>query len=201
MEPKFSKERRDALKGTCVLAGAAALGMFGGIAKAFAAGGPSDYPQPPGAPKTHDTFVYNDGPNKGKDVKTAEILLDVPPISVQAKDGTSGEVRESEKSSVLLYRVQEDTIPIEWRSDSAHGILAYSAICTKDATLIEPKDWDEANKKYVCSTCKTTYDPINGGEVTAGPGERALPQVPVADHEGLLRISHGIIGWVGLERR
>jgi len=201
MKSKFSKERRDVLKGTCMLAGAAALGMVGGVAKAFAAGGAGDYPQPLGAPKTHDTFVYIDGPNKGKDVKTAEIVLDVSPIPVQAKDGETGEVRESEKSTVLLYRVNAETIPLEWRSDSADGILAYSAVCTNDATLIGPKDFDSASKQVTCSTCKTQYDLINGAEVKGGPGTRALPQVPVADHDGLLRISHGIISWVGMKRR
>lgn len=201
MKSKFSKERRDVLKSLGIVAGAAALGTIGGSMKAFAAGGAGDYPQPPGSPKTHDTFVYNDGPNKGQDVKTADIVLDAPPISVQAKDSEDGEVRESEHSEVLMYRVNAETIPIEWRSDSADGILAYSAICTKDATLIKPKDFDPASKQVICSTCKTQYDLINGAEVKGGPGKRALPQVPIHDHDGLLRISHGIIGWIGIKRR
>jgi rieske iron-sulfur protein len=204
MKSKFSKERRDVLKSLGIVAGAAALGTVGGSMKAFAAGGAGDYPQPPGSPKTHDTFVFSEGPNKGQEVKLADIVLDAPPVAVQAKDSKTGEVRDSEHSEVLLFRVKKDTIPIEYRSDSAEGILAYSALCTKDATLIKPKDFDPASKQVTCSTCKTQYDLVNGAEVKGGPGKRALPQVPVGDDfdkPGYLFITHGIIGWIGIKRR
>lgn len=186
-----------------MLVGATALGTVGGSLPAFAAGGAGDYPQPPGSPKTHDTFVYNDGPKKGEEVKTADTVLDAPPVSVQAKDSVTGKVRESEHSTVLLYHVKADTIPVEWRGDSADGTLAYSAMCTNDATIIEPKDWDATNKLLVCSTCQTKYDPLKGAAVVAGPGKRALPQVPVGDDVdklGTLFITHGIIDWIGLKR-
>jgi len=204
MKSKFNKQRRDVLKCGLMLVGATALGTVGGSLPAFAAGGAGDQPQPPGAPMSHDGFVYNDGPKKGEDVKTAEIVLEAPPISVQAKDSVTGKVRESEKSRVLLYRVKADTIPIEWRGDSADGILAYSALCTYDGNLIEPKDWDATNKQFVCSSCQTKYDAVKGAAVVAGPGKRELPQVPIADNvdnPGYLWISHGIIGWVGIKRR
>jgi len=204
MKFKFSKERRDVLKGSVMLAGAAALGTLGSSVKAFAAGGAGDYPQPPGSPKTHDTFVFSDGPKKGQEVELTDIVLDAPPVAVHAKDSKTGEVRESEHSAVLLFRVKEDTIPIDWRADSAEGILAYSALCTYDATEIQPKDWDAATKHFVCPTCKTSYDAVNGAEVTSGPGKRALPQVPVGndfDKPGYLFITHGVISWIGLKRR
>ncbi len=204
MKSKFNKHRRDLLKGGLMLLGATALGTVGGSLPAFAAGGAGDQPQPFGAPKPHDQFVYNDGPKKGQYVKTADIVLDAPPISVQAKDPESGQVRESEKSTVLLYRVKADAIPVEYRADSADGILAYSALCTYDGYLIEPKDWDATNKQFVCPGCQTKYDPIKGAAVVAGPGKRELPQVPIADNvdnPGFLWISHGILTWVGIKRR
>jgi rieske iron-sulfur protein len=202
MKSKFSQERRDLLKSTLMLVGATALGTVGGSLPAFAAGGAGDQPQPPGSPKPHDHFVYNDGPKKGQEVKTADIVLNAPPISVQAKD-PAGAVRESEHSTVLLYRVKAETIPIDWRGDSADGILAYSAVCTSCANVIEPKDWDATNKLFVCPTCQTKYDPLKGAAPVAGPGKRELPQVPVADdvdNPGFLWISHGVIDWIGLKR-
>ena len=204
MKSKFNKERRDVLKCGLMLVGATALGTVSGSLPAFAAGGAGEQPQPPGAPKPHDQFVYNDGPNKGQYVKTADIVLEAPPISVQAKNPETGELRESEKSKVLLYRVKPDTIPVEWRGDSADGILAYSALCTYDGNVIEPKDWDAANKQFVCSDCKSKYDPVKGAAVVSGPSKRELPQVPIADNvdnPGFLWISHGVIGWIGLKRR
>lgn len=186
-----------------MLVGATALVTVGGSLPAFAAGGAGDYPQPPGSPKTHDTFVYNDGPKKGEDVKIADLVLNAPLISVQAKDSVTGKVRESEHSTVLLYYVKPDTIPVDWRGDSANGILAYSAICTYDATLLEPNNWDATNKLFVCPTCQSKYDPLKGAAVVAGPSKRELPQVPVGDdidNPGLLWITHGVIDWIGIKR-
>jgi rieske iron-sulfur protein len=197
MKSNFNKERRDLLKGACTVVGATTLVTLGGSVNAFAAGGAGDYPQPPGAPKAHDTFVYTDGPKKGQDVMTADIVLDAPPIVVQAKDSEAGQVRESEKSTVLIYRVKEETIPVDFRGDSAGGILAYSAMCTHQGCEIS--DWDASNHLFVCPCHKGTFDPVNGGE-PGGGAKRALPQVPVADHDGMLRISHGIIGWIGIKR-
>ena len=83
---KFDKERREVLKSTCILVGATALYTIGGSVKVFAAGGRGAQPQPLGAPERHDSFVYFDSPKKGQDVMTADIVLDAPPITVQAKD-------------------------------------------------------------------------------------------------------------------
>jgi rieske iron-sulfur protein len=204
MGPEFDQKRRDVLKTACLAVGAAALGTMGASVKAFAAGGAGDYPQPPGSPKTHDTFVFSDGPNKGNEVKLADIVLDAPPVAVQAKAFDTGEVRESEHSSVLLYRVKPETIPVDWRGDSADGILAYSAICVNDGTVMEAKDWDAEHKYFVCPDCKSTYDPVHGGAVVSGPAKRELPQVPVGDDidkPGVLWITHGVIQWIGLKRR
>jgi rieske iron-sulfur protein len=203
MKSKFSKERRDLLKSALMLVGATALGTVGGSLPAFAVGGAGTQPQPPGAPQPHDTFVYNDGPKKGQDVKIADIVLDAPPVQVQAKAFDTGKVRESEHSAVLLYHATEDTIPVAWRGDSAGGVLAYSALCVHDGTVMEPKDWDAVHKLYVCPYCQSKYDPIHGGAVVSGPAKRELPQVPVAeddDVKGLLWISHGVIDWIGVKR-
>jgi ubiquinol-cytochrome c reductase iron-sulfur subunit len=94
-------------------------------------------------------------------------------------------------------------IPVDWRGDSAGGILAYSAMCVYDATVLGSKDWDAANKTFVCPDCKSTYDPVHGAKVVSGPAKRELPQVPVGDdldNPGLLWITHGIIDWIGIKR-
>jgi rieske iron-sulfur protein len=203
MKSKFSKERRDLLKSTLMLVGATALGTVGGSLPAFAAGGAGTQPQPPGSPQPHDIFVFNDGPKKGQDVKISDIVLNAPPISVQAKDPVTGKVRDSDHSTVLLYYVKPDTIGLDWRADSANGILAYSAECTYDATVMEPKDWDATNKLFVCPSCQSKYDPLKGAAPVAGPSKRELPQVPVGDDfdkPGYLFITHGVIDWIGIKR-
>jgi rieske iron-sulfur protein len=197
MESKFCKERRDLLKSTCGLIGAAALVSAGGSLNAFAAGGRGTQPQPVGAPERGDTFVYADGPNKGKDVVLSDIVADAPPITVRAKD-EAGNVRESEKATILFYRVSPDKIPDDIRGDTWEGLIAYSALCTHQGCLVS--DWDAPTKQFVCPCHAGYFDPLKGGENTAGAHTRALPQIPVKIHDGKLVVGDAIMSWIGVKR-
>jgi rieske iron-sulfur protein len=197
MKSKFCKERRDLLKSTCTLAGTAALISVGGSLNAFAAGGRGSQPQPVGAPERGDTFVYADGPNKGKDVVLADIVVDAPPITVQAKDET-GTVRESEKATILFYRVSPDKIPDDIKGDTVDGLIAYSALCTHQGCLLS--GWDAASKQFICPCHNGLFDPLKGGVNTAGSPTRAIPQVPVKIHDGKLVVGDAILSWIGVKR-
>jgi rieske iron-sulfur protein len=198
MKSSFCKERRDLLKSTCALAGAAALGTVGGSVNAFAAGGRGTQPEPPGAPERHDLFVYTDGPKKGQDVMTADIVADAPPILVQAKDPVTGKVRESEKALVVVYRTAADKIQADTRGDTWNGIIAYSAMCTHQGC--DPLGWDAESKQLLCPCHQGKFDPLKGGVNTAGPKARDIPQVPVRDDEGKLIVSDAIMTWIGVKR-
>ncbi len=196
---KFSEERREMLKSTCLLVGATALCTIGGSLNAFAAGGTLQIEQPLGAPERYDSFVYFDGSKKGQDLMTADLVLDAPPITVQAKDSKTGKVRDSEHALVLVYRTSPDKIGADVKKgDTWHGIIAYSALCTYQGCQI--KDWDAGNKLFVGPCEKCTFDPLNGGTNTTGK-TRHLPQVPVGDHEGKLIVSDAIMTWIGVKRR
>jgi rieske iron-sulfur protein len=166
--------------------------------QAFAAGGRGTQPQPVGAPERHDFLVYADGPNKGKDVMTADIVLDAPPITVQAKNAETGEIRESEKSTVLVLRVAPEKIPADIRGDTVDGVIAYSALCTHKGCLLS--DWDKPTKQFICPCHNGLFDPLKGGENTAGAPTRAIPQIPVKDHDGKLIVSDAIVSWIGVKR-
>ena len=58
MDSKFNQERRNLLKTSCVMAGAAAVVTVGGSLPVFA-DAQKDVPQ------VGDVFVYTDGPKKG----------------------------------------------------------------------------------------------------------------------------------------
>jgi rieske iron-sulfur protein len=196
---KFNKERRDLLKSTCALAGAAALGTVGGSVNAFAAGGRGTQPQPVGAPERHDLLVYTDGPKKGQDVMTADIVADAPAILVQAKDPATGKVRESEKATVLLYKTSTpDKIRADIRGDTWNGIIAYSALCTHQGC--DPLGWDAESKQLLCPCHQGKFDPLQGGVNTAGPKARDIPQIPVKDDDGKLIVSDAIMSWIGVKR-
>ena len=198
MKSKFCKERRELLKSTCAVAGATALGTLGGSLDAFAAGGVGTQPQPPGAPERHDLLVYADGPKKGQEVMTADIVTDAPPILVQAKDPVTGKVRETEKALVVVYRTSPDKIAVDIRVYTWKGIIAYSAICTHQGC--DPLGWDAESKQLLCPCHQGKFDPLQGGVNTAGPKARAIPQIPVKDVEGKLIVSDAILTWIGVKR-
>jgi Rieske Fe-S protein len=199
MKSNFCKERRDLLKSGCAVAGAAALVTVGGSVNAFAAGGRGSQPQPFGAPERHDLMVYTDGPKKGQDVMTADIVADAPPITVQAKDPVTGNVRESEKSTILVYKTSTpEKFAADIVGDTWKGIIAFSELCTHQGCLVS--GWDAATKQFVCPCHAGMFDPFTGGTNTAGAKTRDLPQIPVKDDDGKLIVSDAIMSWIGVKR-
>jgi ubiquinol-cytochrome c reductase iron-sulfur subunit len=98
-------------------------------------------------------------------------------------------------SSLVLVRLSEDELdlPPENAAYDAHGIVAYSKICTHAgcaialyrAPLFQP---DEPRPALVCPCHYSTFDPASGGTVTFGPAGRKLPMLPIsADGSGFLR--------------
>ncbi len=111
-------------------------------------------------------------------------------------EGASDQEKEQMAAPVLLIRLPPASLRLPPRLrayPAAGGILAYSKICTHAgcaielyrAPLFQP---DEPTPALVCPCHYSTFDPANGGQVTAGPAGRNLPMLPVyADRRGYLR--------------
>jgi quinol---cytochrome c reductase iron-sulfur subunit len=119
-------------------------------------------------------------PYKASDIEENDFYLAFP-------EGLKGEGKEQMAASLVLIR-----LPPDQRYD-AHGILAYSRICTHAgcaitlyrAPLFQP---DEPRPALVCPCHYSTFDPATGGTVTFGPAGRDLPLLPVhEDSQGYLR--------------
>jgi ubiquinol-cytochrome c reductase iron-sulfur subunit len=106
-----------------------------------------------------------------------------------------GADREQIASSVVLVRLASQylSLPPELAHYPAHGIVAYSKICTHAgcaislyrAPLFQP---DEPRPALVCPCHYSTFDPGAGGKVTFGPAGRKLPMLPLlVDRHGFLR--------------
>ena len=89
-------------------------------------------------------------------------------------------------ASLVVIRLDPDQLhlPPQLEGYDAHGILAYSRICTHAgcaitlyrAPLFQP---DEPKPALVCPCHYSTFDPATGGTVTFGPAGRDLPLLPV----------------------
>ena len=200
--------RRKLLKSTCGFVGAAALVSIGVSRSAFAVGGATQQENPEykvhagmpkpidkGAPQVGDMFVFGDGPRKGDVVSIEALVIDTPPVTVQAKDPASGTVRDSDHSTVLLFRVLPEKVPPDMKDYAPQGVLAYSAVCTHLGCIVS--DWAKEEKLFVCPCHEAKFDPMQEGKVISGPGPRPLPILPLKIEDGKLVVADVFTGPVG----
>jgi len=127
-------------------------------------------------------------PYKASDIAEKDFYLAFP-------ENTSDEEKEQMAASLVVIRLPPDQLhlPSHLKGYDAHGILAYSRICTHAgcaislyrAPLFQP---DEPRPALVCPCHYSTFDPATGGTVTFGPAGRNLPLLPIyVDSSGYLR--------------
>jgi ubiquinol-cytochrome c reductase iron-sulfur subunit len=137
-------------------------------------------------------------PYKASDIEQKNFYLAFP-------EGVGDEGKEQMAASLVVIRLPPDQLdlPTELEGYDAHGILAYSRICTHAgcaislyrAPLFQP---DEPKPALVCPCHYSTFDPATGGTVTFGPAGRNLPLLPVfEDSKGYLRARGNFNGPVG----
>ncbi|HZT85339.1 MAG TPA: Rieske 2Fe-2S domain-containing protein [Gaiellaceae bacterium] len=140
----------------------------------------------------------NGRPYKASDIEENDFYLAFP-------EGTSDVEKEQMAASLVVIRLPVDQLrlPPRLKGYDAHGILAYSRICTHAgcaitlyrAPLFQP---DEPRPALVCPCHYSTFDPATGGTVTFGPAGRDLPLLPVyVDSRGYLRAKGNFDGPVG----
>ena len=140
----------------------------------------------------------NGRPYKAADIEEKDFYLAFP-------EGTSDEQKEQMAASLVVIRLPPDQLdlPPHLTGYDAHGILAYSRICTHAGCaitlyrtpLFQP---DEPRPALVCPCHYSTFDPATGGTVTFGPAGRNLPLLPVyVDSSGYLRAKGNFDGPVG----
>jgi ubiquinol-cytochrome c reductase iron-sulfur subunit len=137
-------------------------------------------------------------PYKASDIQENDFYLAFP-------EGAGSEEKEQMAASLVLVKLPPDQLrlPPHLQGYDAHGILAYSRICTHAgcaitlyrAPLFQP---DEPAPALVCPCHYSTFDPSTGGTVTFGPAGRDLPMLPVyEDSQGYLRAKGNFDGPVG----
>jgi|SRR5579884_47983 len=116
-----------------------------------------------------------------------------------------GADKEALPSAVVVVRLPPKAfeLPPSLARYPAHGIVAYSKICTHAgcaislyrAPLFQP---DEPKPALVCPCHYSTFDPATGGTVLFGPAGRKLPMLPLeVDAKGFLRAAGTYDGPVG----
>ncbi len=139
----------------------------------------------------------------GRPYKASEIEKDN--FYLAFPEGLNDEEKEAMAASLVVIRLDPDQLhlPPHLEGYDAHGILAYSRICTHAgcaialyrAPLFQP---DEPRPALVCPCHYSTFDPATGGAVTFGPAGRDLPLLPLyVDSGGYLHAKGNFDGPVG----
>ena len=140
----------------------------------------------------------NGRPYKASEIEKNDFYLAFP-------EGLNDEEKEEMSASLVVIRLDPDQLhlPRHLEGYDAHGILAYSRICTHAgcaitlyrAPLFQP---DEPKPALVCPCHYSTFNPATGGTVTFGPAGRDLPLLPLyEDSRGYLRAKGNFDGPVG----
>jgi len=195
MDPKFNKERRDVLKGTCGLVGAAAVMSVGASVPAFA-DAQKDCPQ------IGDVFVFADGPKKGTVVMVDDVVLDAAPLTVMPKD-PSGAVRDGDNFTTLLYKLPKDKIQADMLGDTIDGLAAWSAICTHQGctmTDIHQKSIAVNAFGFICPCHDAIFDPTQDGKNTGGATSAILAYFPIKSDGGKIVVKDLPSAHVGIKK-
>jgi Rieske Fe-S protein len=195
MDTKFNKERRDVLKGTCGLVGAAAVMSVGVSTPAFADAQKD-------APQVGDVFVFTDGPKKGSVVMVDDVVLDAAPLTVMPKD-PNGEVRDGENFTTLLYRIAKDKVAADMAPDTIDGLTAWSAVCTHQGCLMtEVHQISTAVNAFgfICPCHDAIFDPLQEGKNTGGATSATLAYFPIKSDGGKIVVKDLPSAHVGIKK-
>jgi Rieske Fe-S protein len=195
MDTKFNKERRNVLKGTCGLVGAAAVMSVGASVPAYAE------PQKD-CPQVGDVFVFADGPKKGNVVKVDDVVLDAAPLTVMPKD-PAGAVRDGENFTTLLYRIAKDKVPADMAPDTIDGLAAWSAVCTHQGCLmtdIHQISTAVAAFGFICPCHDAIFDPTQEGKNTGGATSATLAYYPIKSDGGTIVVKDLPSAHVGIKK-
>jgi rieske iron-sulfur protein len=112
-------------------------------------------------------------PLRAADLKPGKPVLAYP---FDAKRGVRRD--DTRLNKIVLIRLAEAEMNAETRARAAGGVLAYSAICTHQSCDV--KTWLAKEKALVCFCHSSKFQLLEGGVVSSGPANRALPALPLA---------------------
>ena len=171
-----------------VVAGAAAIGAFSGLATSQAnAAGKTVKDNPEKMPvQTGDRIQIIKGPNKGKLLRVDMLVEGDKQIEAFPFDPEHEVLRRKYRlNRLLILKLNPAEMNKETQARSADGVLVFSALCTHRACTI--KSWMPEERHLRCHCHLSQFAALEEGRVQNGPAKRQLPMVPVAlDDEGFV---------------
>ena len=158
---------------------------------------------PPGSnerPQKADTLVFSEGAHSGEVIKPEDLKPGGPPVRAWPKDPKTAVIRKGSRlNEVLVIRLDPGELDDDTRSRSAHGIVAYSLICSHTGCpvtgWVKQASGDQVVLKCACHNSE--YDPRQSAKVLFGPAPRRLAALPLEISDGALTVAGKFVGKVG----
>lgn len=129
--------------------------------------------------QTGDRLLRVDAEGVPRMLRASDVPLDGKPLRAVPYDPTAAVVRDGSRlNRLLLLRFATDELATDVRGRCADGVMAYSAICTHQGC--EVSEYEPAHKTLLCFCHFSKFEPLNAGQVAAGPAPRNLPSLPLA---------------------
>jgi len=148
-------------------------------------------------PQEGDRFVLSEGERKGAVVKLDDLNPGGPPVTVYPQEANSGTVRDGSRlNQILLVRLDEAALKGDTKVRAAHGVVAYSAVCTH--TGCDGLSWAADKLQFKCPCHETEFDAADGARVISGPAPRRLPALPLKIVDGYVVAAGVFTGRAGV---
>jgi rieske iron-sulfur protein len=140
-------------------------------------------------PAVGDRLVEEDAEGAPKMLAPTDLALGKP-LLAYPYDAKSKAARDGTRlNKVMLIRFNEADLSPENKARAAGGVMAFSAICTHQACDV--KTWLAKEQAAVCFCHSSKFKLLEGGVVSAGPANRALPLLPLKLEGGQLVVAAG----------
>jgi Rieske Fe-S protein len=152
-------------------------------------------------PQKDDVLVFSDGAHAGEVIKPTDLKPGGPPVRAWPRDAKNAVIRKGSRlNELLVIKLDASELDDETRSRSAHGIVAYSVICSHAGCPITGWVKQASGEKEVfkCACHNSEFDPRQGAQVVFGPASRRLAALPLAINEGTLSVAASFVGKVGI---
>lgn len=147
-------------------------------------------------PQEGDLLTFRKGKRRGEIIREEDIPLNGPVVTAFPQDPATRIIRKGSRlNQIILLRLEPDTIQESSQPNAANGIVAYSAICTHKACLVDI--WDKKNRQLICMCHGSRYDPTNKAKALNGPAIRRLASLPLRIENGEIIVGGKFDGKVG----
>ena len=129
-------------------------------------------------PQVGDILVHDDFEGGVKPILASKLELDVKQTMGFPQDSTSLIVRDGSRfNKIMVIRLNPEEMDEDTLSNSANGIVAYSAICTHQGCDVN--SFIDDKKEFFCFCHLSRFDPYKAGAITNGPATKKLAMLPI----------------------